>query len=50
MSHHLVHMRDQKHNQLNLRSKQYRQAAINTLEEIILIIVLWSVFLLTGSN
>ena len=50
MAHHLVHMRDQKSNQLAMRSRQYRQAAINMLEEITLIVVLWGVFLLTGSS
>ena len=43
----LVHMRDQKFNQLTMRSKQYRQTAINMLEEITLIIVIWGMFLIS---
>jgi len=47
---HLVHMRDQKSNQLAMRSRQYRQAAINMLEEITLVVVIWGVFFLTSSS
>lgn len=47
---HLVHMRDQKSNQLAMHSRQYRQAAINMLEEITLVVVIWGVFFLTSSS
>lgn len=44
MIHHSVHMRDQKANQIAMLSKADRQAAINMLEEITLVVVLWGVF------
>jgi hypothetical protein len=42
-------MRDQKANQTAMHSREYRQMAINMLEEITLVIVLWGVFLLTNN-
>lgn len=45
-----VHMRDQKANQMAMRSRQYRQTAINMLEEITVLIVLWGIFLLTSAT
>jgi len=44
-----VHMRDQKANQTAMHSRELRQMAINMLEEITLVIVLWGVFLLTNN-
>jgi len=45
-----VHMRDQKANQSAMRSRQFRQMAINRLEELTVVIILWSVYLLTGAS
>ncbi len=45
-----VHMRDQKANQIAMRSRQYRQSAINLLEDLTVVVVLWSVFLLAGAS
>ncbi|MDT4332144.1 hypothetical protein ACQE3E_20645 [Methylomonas sp. MED-D] len=46
MIRHTVHMRDQKANQVAMLNRVARQSAINMLEEITLVIVLWGVFLL----
>ncbi|CAD6881629.1 MULTISPECIES: hypothetical protein [Methylomonas] len=46
MLHQSVHMRDQKANQTAMLSRADRQAAINMIEEITLVVVLWGVFLL----
>ena len=48
MMHQSVHMRDQKANQFAMRSRQFRQAAINMLEEITVLAVLWGLYLLTS--
>ncbi len=45
-----VHMRDQKANQLAMHSREIRQMAINMIEEITLVIVLWGVYLLTSAG
>ncbi|QPK62976.1 hypothetical protein IVG45_19480 [Methylomonas sp. LL1] len=45
-----VHMRDQKANQIAMRSRQYRQTAISMLEEITVLVMLWGVFLLAGTS
>lgn len=45
-----VHMRDQKANQLAMRSRQFRQLAINRLEDLTVVVVLWGVFLLAGAS
>ncbi len=50
MMHQSVHMRDQKANQIAMHSRELRQMAVNMLEEITLVIVLWGVFLLVGTN
>jgi hypothetical protein len=42
-----VHMRDQKANQIAMHSRQFRQSAINMLEEITLVVVLWGMYILT---
>jgi hypothetical protein len=46
MIYHSVHMRDQKANQRALLSKSDRQALVNMVEEITLVVVLWGVFFL----
>lgn len=46
MSRYSVHMRDQKANQLSMLSREGRQAAIDMIEEITLVVVLWGMFLL----
>lgn len=46
MINHSVHMRDQKANQIAMHSREIRQMAINMIEEITLVIVLWGVYLL----
>ncbi|WFP49575.1 hypothetical protein PL263_15925 [Methylomonas sp. EFPC3] len=43
-----VHMRDQKANQLAMHIRADRQAALNMIEEITLVVVLWGVFLLAA--
>lgn len=43
-------MRDQKANQLAMHSREIRQMAINMIEEITLVIVLWGVYLLTSAG
>lgn len=45
-----VHMRDQKANQIAMHSREIRQMAINMIEEITLVIVLWGVYLLTSAG
>ena len=45
-----VHMRDQKSNQIAMRSRQFRQAAINRLEEVTVLVVLWGLYLLTSAS
>ncbi len=50
MMHHSVHMRDQKANQVAMHSRQYRQTAINMVEEITVLAVLWGVYLLTSAG
>lgn len=45
-----VHMKDQKANQLAMRSRQYRQTAITRLEDITVLVVLWGIFLLAGAS
>jgi len=45
-----VHMRDQKANQMAMHSREIRQMAINMIEEITLVIVLWGVYLLTSTS
>lgn len=45
-----VHMRDQKANQMAMHSREIRQMAINMIEEITLVIVLWGVYLLTSAS
>lgn len=44
-----VHMRDQKANQIAMRARRHRQAAISLIEEMTLVVVLWGVFLMAGS-
>lgn len=46
MLHQSVHMRDQKANQIAMHSRQFRQMAINMIEELTLVAVLWGVYLL----
>lgn len=45
-----VHMRDQKANQFAMRSRQFRQMAINRLEDMTVLAVLWGVYLLTNAG
>ena len=46
----VVHMRDQKANQTAMHSREFWQSAIDLIEEITLIVVLWGIYLLaTGS-
>lgn len=45
-----VHMKDQKANQIAMRSRQYRQFAINRIEDLTVVVVIWGVFLLTGTS
>jgi hypothetical protein len=45
-----VHMRDQKANQFAMRSRQFRQTAINMLEDVTVLAVLWGVYLLTNAG
>lgn len=45
-----VHMRDQKANQIAMHHREYRQMAINMIEEITLVVVLWGVFFLTNGG
>ncbi|MGZ4958310.1 MAG: hypothetical protein ACXV7J_03575 [Methylomonas sp.] len=46
MVYHSVHMRDQKANQMAMLAKTDRQAVVNMIEEITLVVVLWGVFFL----
>lgn len=46
MLHQSVHMRDQKANQTAMLHRADRQAILNMIEEITLVVVLWGVFLL----
>lgn len=41
-----VHMRDQKANLNAMYSREFRQMAINMIEEVTLVIVLWGIYLL----
>jgi hypothetical protein len=50
MINHSVHMRDQKANQIAMRTKIGRQSLINTLEEITLVVVLWVMYILATAN
>jgi hypothetical protein len=45
-----IHMRDQKSNQIAMRSRQFRQAAINMLEDVTVLVVLWGLYLLTSAS
>ena len=45
-----VHMRDQKANQVAMIIKTNRQAAINLIEEITMVAVLWGLFFLATLN
>lgn len=45
-----VHMRDQKANQLAMHSREFWQTAINMIEEITLVVVLWGVYLLASAS
>ncbi|QWF72625.1 hypothetical protein KEF85_13545 [Methylomonas paludis] len=47
MIYNTVHMRDQKANQLARISRTNKQAMLNLVEEIILVVVLWGMFFLT---
>lgn len=49
MLHQSVHMRDQKANQTAMHSRELRQMAINMIEELTLVIVLWGVYLLNSN-
>ena len=50
MSHHSVHMRDQKANQMAMLAKTDREMLINIVEELVLIVGLWAVFILATLN
>jgi len=45
-----VHMRDQKANQLAMHTREFWQTAINMIEEITLVVVLWGVYLLASTS
>lgn len=46
MIRHNVHMRDQKANQIAMIIRTNRQTAINLIEEIVMVAVLWGLFFL----
>lgn len=50
MMNHSVHMRDQKANQIAMLAKTDRQALVNMVEEITLVVVLWGVFFLATTS
>jgi len=49
MSHHSVHMRDQKANQMAMLARNHRQVLSDIVEEIALVVMLWGVFLLSSN-
>ncbi|MGD0958377.1 MAG: hypothetical protein ABSB19_01075 [Methylomonas sp.] len=50
MNYQSVHMRDQKANQIAMLNRITRRTVISIVEEVTLVVILWSVFILASQS